>query len=196
MGSTHSYPSMRRLAQLQRLAGVWFHNRPFHSLVIPQVMKRIPVADKSVRSATPGAILNGDRPWYGIPGLLPAPVRCKTIDCGEPHDNRRYVTGASILFAPPIAGGFSSGRKHGASPTCRKACAIWPGISASIRPSERGRRKGCSAGREGNRQTAASSTRPLLRLIANFCRGTCHCYRYGVRPHFSTILSGDVRWRS
>jgi hypothetical protein len=61
MGSADSYSSVIGLIALQRHPGVRFRWRPFHLLLIPQEMQRIPVADQRIKSTTSGAMSNDDR---------------------------------------------------------------------------------------------------------------------------------------
>jgi hypothetical protein len=51
MGSTYSYLSVSRLADVERSTGVTFRWRPFHLLIILQEMKHVPFADKPTKSA-------------------------------------------------------------------------------------------------------------------------------------------------
>ena len=51
MGSTYSYLSVSRLADMERSTGITFRWRPFHLLIILQEMKHIPFADKPTKSA-------------------------------------------------------------------------------------------------------------------------------------------------
>jgi 2-hydroxychromene-2-carboxylate isomerase len=50
MGSTYSYLSVSRLADVERSTGVTFRWRPFHLLIILQEMKHVPFADKPTKS--------------------------------------------------------------------------------------------------------------------------------------------------
>jgi 2-hydroxychromene-2-carboxylate isomerase len=49
MGSTYSYLSVSRLADMERSTGITFRWRPFHLLIILQEMKHIPFADKPTK---------------------------------------------------------------------------------------------------------------------------------------------------
>lgn len=51
MGSTYSYLSVMRLAEVQRATVVSFRWRPFHLLVILQEMNHVPFADRRVNAA-------------------------------------------------------------------------------------------------------------------------------------------------
>ena len=51
MGSTYSYLSVSRLADVERSTGVTFRWRPFQLLIILQEMKHVPFADKPTKSA-------------------------------------------------------------------------------------------------------------------------------------------------
>ena len=49
MGSTYSYLSVSRLADVERSTGVTFRWRPIHLLIILQEMKHVPFADKPTK---------------------------------------------------------------------------------------------------------------------------------------------------
>jgi 2-hydroxychromene-2-carboxylate isomerase len=62
MGSTYSYLSVMRLAELERSTGISFRWRPFHLLIILQEMNHIPFADKPTKNPhTCGATLSDVR---------------------------------------------------------------------------------------------------------------------------------------
>ena len=65
MGSTYSYLSVMRLADVESFHGVRFRWRPFHLLLILQEMKHIPFADKPTKRATCGATSSGARQCTG-----------------------------------------------------------------------------------------------------------------------------------
>jgi len=73
MGSTYSYLSVMRLAEVERAAGIRFQWRPFHLLVILQDMKHIPFADKPTKCAYMWRDIERRAAMYGIPTSLPAP---------------------------------------------------------------------------------------------------------------------------
>ena len=77
MGSTYSYLSVMRLAQLERSTGISFRWRPFHLLTILQEMKHIPFADKPTKSAYMWRDIERRAALYGIPVKLPAPYPAK-----------------------------------------------------------------------------------------------------------------------
>ena len=49
MGSTYSYLSVMRLADVERTTGIKFQWPPFHLLIILQQMKHVPFADKPAK---------------------------------------------------------------------------------------------------------------------------------------------------
>jgi 2-hydroxychromene-2-carboxylate isomerase len=73
MGSTYSFLTVMRLAELQRSTEVTFRWRPFHLLVILQEMKHVPFADKPTKSAYMWRDIQRRAAMYGIPADLPAP---------------------------------------------------------------------------------------------------------------------------
>jgi 2-hydroxychromene-2-carboxylate isomerase len=77
MGSTYSYLSVARLAEVERATGARSQWRPFHLLVILQEMKHVPFADKPAKSAYMWRDLERRATMYGIPAKLPAPYPAK-----------------------------------------------------------------------------------------------------------------------
>ena len=77
MGSTYSYLSVSRLADVERSTGVTFHWRPFHLLIILQEMKHVPFADKPTKSAYMWRDIERRAAMYGIPMKLPVPYPAK-----------------------------------------------------------------------------------------------------------------------
>jgi 2-hydroxychromene-2-carboxylate isomerase len=77
MGSTYSYLSVSRLADVARSAGISFRWRPFHLLVILQEMKHVPFADKPAKSRYMWRDIERRAQMYGIPAKLPAPYPAK-----------------------------------------------------------------------------------------------------------------------
>ena len=77
MGSTYSYLSVSRLADMERSTGITFRWRPFHLLIILQEMKHIPFADKPTKSAYMWRDIERRAAMYGIPVKLPVPYPAK-----------------------------------------------------------------------------------------------------------------------
>jgi 2-hydroxychromene-2-carboxylate isomerase len=77
MGSTYSYLSVSRLADVERSTGISFRWRPFHLLVILQEMKHVPFADKPAKSADMWRDIERRASMYGIPVKFPAPYPVK-----------------------------------------------------------------------------------------------------------------------
>lgn len=77
MGSTYSYLSVSRLADVERSTGVTFRWRPFHLLIILQEMKHVPFADKPTKSAYMWRDIERRAAMYGIPMKLPVPYPAK-----------------------------------------------------------------------------------------------------------------------
>jgi len=77
MGSTYSYLSVLRLADVERSTGISFHWRPFHLLVILQEMKYVPFADKPAKLTYMWRDIERRAAMYGFPTELPAPYPAK-----------------------------------------------------------------------------------------------------------------------
>jgi 2-hydroxychromene-2-carboxylate isomerase len=77
MGSTYSFLSVMRLAEVERSTGITFRWRPFHLLVILQEMKHVPFADKPTKSAYMWRDIERRAAMYGIPARIPAPYPAK-----------------------------------------------------------------------------------------------------------------------
>lgn len=77
MGSTYSYLSVSRLADVKRSTGISFRWRPFHLLIILQEMKHVPFADKPAKSSYMWRDIARRAAMYGIPVQLPAPYPAK-----------------------------------------------------------------------------------------------------------------------
>jgi 2-hydroxychromene-2-carboxylate isomerase len=77
MGSTYSYLSVMRLAEIERAREVNFRWRPFHLLLILQEMKHVPFADKPAKSRYMWRDIERRAAMYGIPASVPAPYPVK-----------------------------------------------------------------------------------------------------------------------
>jgi 2-hydroxychromene-2-carboxylate isomerase len=77
MGSTYSYLSVMRLADVERSTGITFRWRPFHLLLILQEMKHIPFADKPAKSRYMWRDIERRAAMHGLPAKLPAPYPAK-----------------------------------------------------------------------------------------------------------------------
>jgi 2-hydroxychromene-2-carboxylate isomerase len=77
MGSTYSFLSVMRLAELERSCEISFRWRPFHLLAILQEMKNVPFADKPAKLAYMWRDVERRAVMYGIPAQLPAPYPAK-----------------------------------------------------------------------------------------------------------------------
>jgi len=73
MGSTYSYLSVMRLADVERAYGVAFRWRPFHLLLILNEMKHVPFADKPAKMDYMWRDIARRAPTYGLRPKLPAP---------------------------------------------------------------------------------------------------------------------------
>jgi 2-hydroxychromene-2-carboxylate isomerase len=73
MGSTYSFLTVMRLADMERSSGLSFRWRPFHLLVILQEMKHVPFADKPAKSAYMWRDIERRAAMYGLEARLPAP---------------------------------------------------------------------------------------------------------------------------
>jgi len=77
MGSTYSYLSVMRVAEVERASGIRFRWRPFHLLTILQEMKHVPFADKPAKAAYMWRDIERRAAMYGMPAKLPAPYPAK-----------------------------------------------------------------------------------------------------------------------
>ena len=77
MGSTYSYLSVMRLADVESFHGVRFRWRPFHLLLILQEMKHVPFADKPTKTSYMWRDIERRSAMYGLPLKLPAPYPVK-----------------------------------------------------------------------------------------------------------------------
>jgi 2-hydroxychromene-2-carboxylate isomerase len=77
MGSTYTFLSAMRLADVERESGVSFRWRPFHLLVILQEMNHVPFADKPAKSAYMWRDIERRAAMYGLPMRLPVPYPVK-----------------------------------------------------------------------------------------------------------------------
>jgi 2-hydroxychromene-2-carboxylate isomerase len=77
MGSTYSYLSVMRLAEIERSRQVLFRWRPFHLLLILQEMKHIPFADKPAKCLYMWRDIERRAMMYGLRVMLPAPYPVK-----------------------------------------------------------------------------------------------------------------------
>jgi 2-hydroxychromene-2-carboxylate isomerase len=77
MGSTYSYLSVMRLADVESFHGVKFRWRPFHLLLILQEMNHVPFADKPMKTRYMWRDIERRAAMYGLPVKLPAPYPVK-----------------------------------------------------------------------------------------------------------------------
>ena len=77
MGSTYSFLSVMRLAEVEQSSGISFRWRPFHLLAILQEMKHVPFADKPTKSAYMWRDIERRATMYGLSVQLPAPYPSK-----------------------------------------------------------------------------------------------------------------------
>jgi 2-hydroxychromene-2-carboxylate isomerase len=77
MGSTYSYLTVSRLADVAKSNGVSFRWRPFHLNTILLEMKHIPFADKPAKAAYMWRDIQRRAGMYGIPIELPVPYPVK-----------------------------------------------------------------------------------------------------------------------
>lgn len=77
LGSTYSFLSVMRLAEVERASGMSFRWRPFHLLVILNEMKHVPFADKPQKMKYMWRDLERRAALYGIPVKVPAPYPCR-----------------------------------------------------------------------------------------------------------------------
>ena len=77
MGSTYTYLTIMRLAEVEKDTGISFRWRPFHLLTILQEMKHIPFADKPLKAAYMWRDIERRAEMYGLVACVPAPYPAK-----------------------------------------------------------------------------------------------------------------------
>jgi 2-hydroxychromene-2-carboxylate isomerase len=77
MGSTYSYLSVMRIAEVEQATGMAFRWRPFHLLIILQEMKHVPFADKPAKARYMWRDIERRARMYGFPVAVPAPYPAK-----------------------------------------------------------------------------------------------------------------------
>jgi 2-hydroxychromene-2-carboxylate isomerase len=83
MGSTYSYLTVSRLAEIERSSGISFRWRPFHLLLILNEMKHVPFADKPAKCQYMWRDVERRARMYGIPAALPAPYPAKNSEAAN-----------------------------------------------------------------------------------------------------------------
>ena len=76
-GSTYTFLSVMRLADIERAHGISFRWRPFHLLLILEEMKHRPFIDKPLKMQYMWRDIERRAKMYGIPAKLPAPYPLK-----------------------------------------------------------------------------------------------------------------------
>lgn len=80
VGSTYSYLSVMRLAEVEQQTGISFEYRPFSVRAIMMEMDNIPFANKPVKSHYMWRDIARRASKYGIPAKLPAPYPLTEFD--------------------------------------------------------------------------------------------------------------------
>jgi 2-hydroxychromene-2-carboxylate isomerase len=96
MGSTYSYLSVCRLAEIERRENISFRWRPFHLLLILQEMKHVPFADKPAKSRYMWRDIERRAAMYGLPASVPAPYPVKNSEAA----NRVAIVGMREGWGP------------------------------------------------------------------------------------------------
>jgi len=138
MGSTYSFLSVMRLADVERSSGLSFRWRPFHLLVILQEMKHVPFADKPAKSAYMWRDIERRAGMYGFQVQLPAPYPVKqSVVANLVATLGMQEAGASTSCGRHTGAGLSAGRRQAASQIFRAACAILAKILSECSSSPR-----------------------------------------------------------
>lgn len=128
IGSTYSYLSVMRLAEVERQTGVAFTWRPFNVRAIMREMDNIPFANKPVKAAYMWRDVGRRAARYGLHPRLPAPYPLPELE----RANRVAVVAAADGWLPAYAVAayrhwFEAGEPAGSEPN----------LSASITESGR-----------------------------------------------------------
>jgi len=116
MGSTYSYLSVSRIADVERSTGITFRWRPFHLLIILQEMKHIPFADKPTKSAYMWCDIERRASMYGIPVKPPVPYPAKqSVVANLVATAGMRENWGQILCVRLIGDGSNAGRKQAAT---------------------------------------------------------------------------------
>ncbi len=96
IGSTYSYLSIMRLAEVERQTGVGFRWRAFSARAIMIEQNNIPFRDKPVKAAYMWRDIGRRAPMYGLKPKLPAPYPLAEADAA----NLAAIVGEAEGFAP------------------------------------------------------------------------------------------------
>src|SRR5271166_3505839 len=73
VGSTYTYLTVMRLAQIERVSGIPFRWRPFSVRAIMKEMNNIPFGNKPIKAAYMWRDIERRAEMYGVPIKVPAP---------------------------------------------------------------------------------------------------------------------------
>lgn len=80
VGSTYTYLTVMRLAQIERVSGIPFRWRPFSVRAIMKEMNNIPFGNKPIKAAYMWRDIERRAEMYGVPIKVPAPYPLTEFD--------------------------------------------------------------------------------------------------------------------
>lgn len=124
VGSTYSYLTVSRLAQVEAAQGVRFRWRPFSVRSIMQAMNNIPFATKPAKLAYMWRDVERRAALYGLPIRMPVPYPLKEFDLA----NRVAVLGETEGWCADYARAtyrrwFADGKEAGSEPNVSESLA-------------------------------------------------------------------------
>jgi len=172
VGSTYSYLTVMRVAQVSERTGIRFNWRPFSVRSIMIEQKNIPFRDKPVNAAYMWRDIQRRAGLYGLRPKLPAPYPLQAFDMA----NRVAIVAAEEGWAPAYIRAayvqwFELGHPAGEEPN----------LSASIR----------EAGHDPGRVIAAADGESIS---VAFIRETAIAKALGVFGAPSFVVGGEVFW--
>jgi len=90
VGSTYTYLTVMRLAEVERVSGIPFRWRPFSVRAIMKEMNNIPFGNKPIKAAYMWRDIERRAEMYGVPIKVPAPYPLTEFDLA----NRVAIVGA------------------------------------------------------------------------------------------------------
>jgi 2-hydroxychromene-2-carboxylate isomerase len=91
VGSTYTYLTVMRLAEIERVGGIPFRWRPFSVRAIMKEMNNIPFGNKPIKAAYMWRDIERRAEMYGVPIKVPAPYPLTEFDLA----NRVAIVGVS-----------------------------------------------------------------------------------------------------
>lgn len=96
VGSTYTYLTVMRLAEIERVSGIPFRWRPFSVRAIMKEMNNIPFGNKPIKAAYMWRDIERRAEMYGVPIKVPAPYPLAEFDLA----NRVAIVGVNEGWCP------------------------------------------------------------------------------------------------